>query len=62
MVLCWVSPDDKPGASVGVVDCGNGGVVCGFDGVICGSGSLSDDVDEELEEEDELELGAILRL
>ena len=29
---------------------------CGFDGDLCGSGSLSDDEDEELDEEDDDEL------
>ena len=30
--------------------------VCGLDGVLCGSGSLSDDVEDELDEEDDDEL------
>ena len=49
-LFTW-GPGTKPGPSVGR----DGG--CG--GVRCGSGSLSDEVDEELEEDDD-ELGAAL--
>ena len=51
MSAIW-EPDTKPGPSAGREG--------GCDGVRCGSGSLSDDVGEELEEDDDELEGALL--
>ena len=51
MSAIW-EPDTKPGPSAGREG--------GCDGVRCGSGSLSDEADEELEEEEDDELGGAL--